>query len=83
MGNTVQTQYKLVIKDIKFGNMPILWMYDAADWIVGRFTDEGLNGLIEDAVSGFGQYDLKTKSIWVNSKDLNKLFQMKMIQTVQ
>lgn len=70
INNEPQTQYKLVIKDIKFGNMPILWMYDAADWIVGRFTEHGLNGLIEDAVSGFGNYDLKTKSIWVNSDDL-------------
>ena len=68
-----QTQYKLVIKNIKFGNLPILWMYDAADWIVGRFNDDGLSGLIENVVSDFGNYDLKTKSIWVNSEDLINL----------
>ncbi|ABX81945.1 hypothetical protein [Acholeplasma laidlawii] len=71
--NELITQYKLTIKEIKFGNMPILWMYDAADFIVSRFTEDGLNGLIQNAVSGFGNYDLKTKSIWVNTKDLINL----------
>lgn len=73
VNNEPQTQYKLSIKEIKFGNLPILWMYDAADWIVGRFSDDGLNGLIENAVSNFGNYDLKTKSIWVNSEDLKHM----------
>ena len=36
-------------------------MYDAADFIVSRFTEDGLNGLIQNAVSGFGNYDLKNK----------------------
>lgn len=73
INDEIQTQYKLQIKNIKFGNMPILWMYDLADWIVGRFNDDGLNGLIQNAVSGFGNYDLKTKSIWLNSEDLKNL----------
>ena len=71
--NVMQTQYKLVIKNIQFGNFPILWMYDVADWVVSQFTEDGINGLISDAVSGFGNYDLRTKSIWVNSNDLINL----------
>lgn len=73
VGQTVENQYKLVIKNISFGNLPILWMYDFANWTVGLFSQQDLNDLINTAVSGFGNYDLTTKSIWVTTTDLKGL----------
>ncbi len=71
--NEVQTQYKLVIKNISFGNMPILWMYDIANWGFSLFSETDLNGFIKSTVEGFGNYDLNTKSIWLNTNDLINL----------
>ncbi|MFA5691979.1 MAG: hypothetical protein WC907_00050 [Acholeplasmataceae bacterium] len=69
------TQYKLTIKDIKLGNLPILWMYDLTDWGFGLIAGNSLDNTIKDIVSGFGNYDLKTKSVWVTTNDLLNLIE--------
>lgn len=71
--DAVQTQYKLVIKNISFGNMPILWMYDIANFGFSLFSETDLNGFIKSTVEGFGNYDLNTKSIWLNTNDIINL----------
>src|SRR5690606_29389052 len=68
-----QTEYKLVIKGISIGNLPILWMYDFANWVYGLVTKDDLNTLIQGVVSGFGHFDLNTKSVWVYTEDLLNL----------
>ncbi len=70
ISGVLQTQYKLVVKNIAFGNLPILWMYDLANWGFGLFGETDLNGFIAEVVSGFGNYDLATKSVWLNTMDI-------------
>lgn len=65
------TQYKFTIKNIKIGNLPILWMFDLFDWGLKTATGQSMDEMIKEQLEDFGDnYDLQTKSIWINSEDI-------------
>src|SRR5690606_32451824 len=68
-----QSKYSLEIKNMSLGNLPVLWMYDLSNWVYGLVFKEDLNTTIKNLVSGFGNYDLNTKTIWIYSEDIIKL----------
>ncbi len=65
-------EYKLTLKDIKFGNLPILWMYDLASWGFSQFAGQDLNEMIAGFIP-FGEFDGETKSVSVTGESLADL----------
>ncbi|HLT00518.1 MAG TPA: hypothetical protein VK005_03400 [Acholeplasma sp.] len=73
VNGATQNEYRLTIKDISIGNLPILWMYDFANWTYGQISGSDLNTLIGTMVQDFGYFDLNTKSVWIYTEDLINL----------
>ena len=68
----IEGDYKLTLKDIKLGNLPILWMYDLASWGFGQFAGQDLNSMIASFIT-FGEFDGNTKSVTVTGDTLAEL----------
>lgn len=70
--DTTQTQIKLAVKELNIGNLPVFWMYDGANWVVEKILGKSVNTLIQETVSGIGNFDLDTRTVIITSDDILK-----------
>ena len=60
----------LTLKQVSIGNLPILWIFDVATWVLDVALDLNVNDVIEDLFSGFGTFDASEKSVTIDISNL-------------
>jgi hypothetical protein len=60
----------LKVDRVSVGNLPILWIFDVATWVLDVALDIQVDDMVNSILEGFGEFNEDEKSVTINIKNL-------------